>query len=177
MTMNDHRPILLETGEKRERVCLITLPDEYDLDYHLKESATADAVANYANRGRGEVTWHSISTYPELRGVAEVTRVYIAWRGRVRAWHFANKQRKLTIADLASMNPVLAGRMRVGDLYMWVATRPTILPANEIPPQVRPVPLRYGWLTRTRRPLHRPPLFYDPNALIEYPYDEVVEWL
>ena len=176
MSTNAHKLIMPHGDAQRERVCLIMMPDAYDVEYHLLECGVADDAANHANRGRGDVTWHSIITYPQLRGVEGVTRVYIAWRGRMRAWQQADKVRKLERADLSGMDPSLANRMVVGAPYMWANSLPTILPAKEIPPIVRPVPLRFGWLTRTVRLMEIS--FVYPGRLdpMWTPGDEVIEW-
>ena len=104
----------MSTAIKSELVCMITMPDAYDVPSHLAQCRDADEVANYVHRGRGDVIWRSLITYPELLHVSGVTRVYIAWRGQLRAWHRADIVRRLRLDDLQGMHPSLAARMHRG---------------------------------------------------------------
>jgi hypothetical protein len=126
----------------RERVCLVTLADNDDARAHFEECREADGEANHTYGGRGDCFFRSIITYPELRGVSGVARVYVAWRNRILWWHQSDAVRPLELDDLRSMHPALAARMKPGDAYMWVFSEPNPEPAPRLIPDGEA--LRFG---------------------------------
>jgi hypothetical protein len=109
-----------------ERVGLVTFDERLDAVDHLRQCEAADLVAadNAAGRMGDGVFLRTLMTYPELRGVTGITRVYIAWKNRIRWWHQVNGVLQLEMNDLRSMDPRLATRMQLGAEYLWVFAKP-----------------------------------------------------
>lgn len=141
------------------RCALISLPDNLDLAWWRTQCEEMDPRAAEGVKQKALVEGLSASvlqTYPELCitpanifGLGNVSRVYVAHKGRIAWWHKAADVERCEREMLRTMDPAWAARMHPGAFYLWVFAVPLPVPEQWPVPQIvqaSRLPYWLGWL-------------------------------